>query len=360
MKPLGPSRFQRAREAAVAEARALFAIQSSDRPWQLPFAAAIASGVPIAVGAAVGQIQAGAIGAVAGLAALYLPATPLRQRLPLIAACTFGMFASFAAGLAAGGSGLAAIGVTSLVAVAAMWFCKINRLLPPGPLFMVMAAAIAAYLPVGGTSVAGTLGCFAMGCLWACAVAIGYSLYIVRLRPPVPIMPARAAERRSAAGDAVLTGAFVALSLAIAAMLDFAKPYWVPVSCLAVMQGMTLRASWNRNVHRMVGTAIGLGLTAVILPLAASPYAAVLAVFVLTYLIEAAVVRHYAFAAIFITPLTIILAESSAAGQSDLVDLMQARLIDTAVGALIGLLGALCLHHPGIRRPLDRLLSRLA
>ena len=173
MHHVGPSRCQRARQAAVAEARALLVIQRSDRPWQLPLAAAAASGVPIAVGAAAGEIQTGAIGAVAGLAALYLPATPLRQRIPLIAACTFGMFASFAAGLAAGGSGVAAIGVTSLVAVAAMWFCKVNRLLPPGPLFMVMAAAIAAYLPVGGNSGAGTLGYFAMGCLWAGAVAMG-------------------------------------------------------------------------------------------------------------------------------------------------------------------------------------------
>src|SRR3546814_8722819 len=46
----------------------------------------------------------------------------------------------------------------------------------------------------------------------------------------------------------------------------FEKAYWVPVSCLAVMQGVTLRASWSRNVHRIVGTVIGMGLTWLLLP----------------------------------------------------------------------------------------------
>lgn len=357
MKHRGPSPFHRARQAALAEAHALVAIQPSDRPWQLPLAAALASGGPIAAGAAVGEIHAGAIGPIAGLAALYLPATPLRQRIPLIIACATAMWASFAAGLAAAGSSAGAIGVTALVAIAAMWFCKVNRLLPPGPLFMVMAAAIAAFLPVGREPAGGALGYFAAGCLWACAVAVGYSLAIVRLRVPVPMAPVSPAERRSAAGDALLAGLFVALSLLVATMLALDKPYWVPVSCLAVMQGLTLRASWTRNVHRIVGTAIGLCLTALILPWTTSPWAAAATVLVLTWLIETAVVRNYAFAAMFITPLTIILAESSAAGQANLADLMSARLIDTAIGALIGLAGALCLHHPKFRRPFDRLLG---
>ena len=37
----------------------------------------------------------------------------------------------------------------------------------------------------------------------------------------------------------------------VAALLGLEKAYWVPVSCLAVMQGVTLRASWQRNVHRI-------------------------------------------------------------------------------------------------------------
>lgn len=355
---MGRLTLQQIKVALANECRALVKIQPSDRPWQLPFAAAISSGGPMAAGAASGHPAAGALGAVAGLSFLYLPATPLRQRIPLIIGCSFVMWASFATGLIAGGRPVAAILVTSGVAVAATWFCKVWRLMPPGPLFMVMAAAIAAFLPAMEGGLTRILGSFALGCLWACAVAVAYSLYIVRLRQPQPASRPGPAELRAAAGDSVLTGTFVALSLVLAAVLGFDRPYWVPVSCLAVMQGLTLRAAWNRNVHRMVGTAIGLGLTALIMPLMISASFVAVAVIGLTYLIETAVVRHYAFAAIFITPLTIILAENSSQGQASVAALMNARLVDTVVGALIGLAGAICLHHPAFRRPLDWLVSR--
>lgn len=156
----------------------------------------------------------------------------------------------------------------------------------------------------------------------------------------------------------MLTGMFFALSLVLAAALGFDRAYWVPVSCLAVIQGLTLRAAWNLNVHRMVGTAIGLGLTALNMPLMTSPWFVAVAVIGLAYLIETAVVRHYAFAAIFITPLTNILAENSSQGQASVAALMNTRLVDTVVGALIGLAGVICLHHLSFRRLLERLFSR--
>ena len=122
---------------------------------------------------------------------------------------------------------------------------------------------------------------------------------------------------------------------------------------------MTLRASWRRNVHHIVGTALGLGLTWLLLPLLTSSWAIALAVALLTFLIESAVVRHYAFATLFITPLTILLAESSSPNPVSSAMLMQTRLIDTVLGALIGLAGALCLHNRTVRRFAERGLAAI-
>ena len=36
------------------------------------------------------------------------------------------------------------------------------------------------------------------------------------------------------------------------------NPYWVPVSCLAVIQGMSLRAVWEKQLQRLLGASIGL------------------------------------------------------------------------------------------------------
>lgn len=340
------------------EVKALLSLQATARPWQLPVAAAISSGAPMAAGAVIGEMTAGALGAIAGLSVLYLPPVPLRQRVPLIIGCALAMLASFAIGSMVAGYTLAAILMISCVAGAAMMFCKAKLLVPPGPLFMVMACAIAAFAPLGAGSVGESVGYFAIGCLWACIVAVAYSIYIVRRHIPQQASPPTTAELRVSARDSVLTAVFVGTSLALAALLALDKPYWVPVSCLAVMQGLTLRASWNRNVHRMAGTAIGLILTALIMPLMDSSWVIVATVVALTYLIEIAVVRHYALAAIFITPLTIILAESNAVGQESTGALMNARLVDTVVGALIGLIGAVCLHHEKVRGVIDRTLFR--
>jgi hypothetical protein len=61
--------------------------------------------------------------------------------------------------------------------------------------------------------------------------------------------------------DALIIGLTVFLSLLLAEWLQLQRPYWVPVSCLAVLQGASLRAVWNRQFQRLLGTALGLLLT---------------------------------------------------------------------------------------------------
>lgn len=352
--------WARLRQAFLNEGKALLTIQPGNRPWQLPFAAALASGGPLIVGATTGQLAAGAIGAVAGLSFLYLPATGLHHRVPLIMASTFAMICSYALGLHVAGAPVYSILLIAAIAMAAMLFCKSYNLVPPGPLFMIMVAAIGAFSPAHPAGQAANLGTFTLGCIWACALAIAYSAYILRHRPPLPFTPPSDADLRAGVSDAIVTGLFVGVSLAVAAALEFDKAYWVPVSCAAVMQGLTLRASWSRNVHRIIGTVGGLAITWLLLRFTSNAWVVAAAVTILTFLIETAVVRHYAFAALFITPLTIILAESSGFDGQSVSALMTARLTDTIVGALIGLVGAVCLHSPRVRQAVQAIVFRRA
>ncbi len=43
------------------------------------------------------------------------------------------------------------------------------------------------------------------------------------------------------------------VSLAVAFILGFENPYWIPISCLAVMQGSSSRHIWLRAVQRIIG-----------------------------------------------------------------------------------------------------------
>ena len=86
----------------------------------------------------------------------------------------------------------------------------------------------------------------------------------------------------------------------------------------------------------MVGLLVAWGLVA--LPLTAWGIAAVMTA--LTVVIETLVVRNYGLAVVFITPLTIVLAEGARLGHDSPDALLQARLLDTVLGCVIGLLGA--------------------
>ena len=60
---------------------------------------------------------------------------------------------------------------------------------------------------------------------------------------------------------------------------------------------------------------------------------------VLAFVTEMLVVRHYGLAMIFVTPLTILLAEATQLGHETPAALLQARLFDTLLGSVVGLLG---------------------
>ena len=70
---------------------------------------------------------------------------------------------------------------------------------------------------------------------------------------------------------------------------------------------------------------------------------------ILVFIIETLVVRHYGFAVVFITPLTIFLADAALLGHNAPDAIIMARLLDTILGCVVGLAGGICLHSPRFR-----------
>ena len=65
----------------------------------MPFAAALATGLPLCVGAWFDRLDYGLVSSLGGLVFLYLPATPLSHRMVTLMACAFGMLACYTLGL---------------------------------------------------------------------------------------------------------------------------------------------------------------------------------------------------------------------------------------------------------------------
>ena len=331
------------------ELQHLTRFDSSDRRWQMPLAAALSSGLPLLIGAYFNHLAFGLVSSLGGLVFLYMPPTPMHHRMIATMACAFGMTACYALGLMGHFFAPILILILALIATLVTMICRFYRLGPPGSLFFIMTASIGAYTPVEPLQLPLLVGLLALGSLLACTIGFTYSVLTLRTLPPKPIPVITVANFDFVVVESIVIGVFVGISLAVAQLLQLSKAYWVPVSCLAVIQGASLRAVWTKQVHRIVGTGVGLLLAWALLLLPLGPWGMALAMMALAFITEVLVVRHYGVAVIFITPLTLLLAELATLGQSAPSEMIQARLIDTLLGCLIGFAGGLCLHHAGFR-----------
>ena len=147
------------------------AVRAERCPGSRGIRTARASGLPIFIGAAFGELGLGLAASLGGLVFLHLPATRLSHRMAWLMACAFGMTASHALGLL--GHLVPALVVPLLVTSTLS-------------LFFVMAAAIGAYSPVHGRDELMQVGAVALGTVLAVAIAFVYSLYIDVSRRGVP------------------------------------------------------------------------------------------------------------------------------------------------------------------------------
>lgn len=339
------------------EAEQYFKHTPSDRPWELPFAIALASGLPMMAGALLGDIRAGSLASIGAMTIIYMPRTKLDLRMAALMAAGFAMIACFALGQIGQLLPDLRVPLIALVALLVTLAVRFYRVAPPGPLFFVMAATIAAYAPAPLSQMPEKLGLFALGSLFSVAIAFIYSLHILRHRDPLPPEDRPTDIIGEVVADSIIIASITGLSLFAAELLDFDKPYWVAVSCIAVMQGANLRSVWNRKVQRILGTIVGLALTWMLFTAVREPWQLALAVIALLFVVETTIVRNYALAAIFITPLAITLAEAALSSITDPTALLIARLADTVLGAVFGLLGGVLTHSPAVRSRIVKVLQ---
>ncbi|MDY0395060.1 FUSC family protein [Virgibacillus halophilus] len=151
-------------------------------------------------------------------------------------------------------------------------------------------------------------------------------------------------------------GIVLTFAAIVAYSFDFSRSYWVPLSCAAVMSGMTTVATFHRTVQRTFGTIIGLLIASLILASVHNGLMIVLFILVLTFITELFIVRNYGVAAIFFTSSALIMAEY-ATQIHDFSFFATARLADILAGSLIGLAGTL-IGRRSVSNLLDHLIAK--
>lgn len=331
------------------EVRNLFRIKNTHRPWHMPLSAGIATSGPLFIGALSGHMAQATVASLAGLVFLYTLKTPLYHRMVALMACSFGMIVSFAFGAFTHLMPSLLPVILGVITMITTMIVRFYKLPIPGNFFFIVIATLAAYMPFKTEVLIQINGYFMLGTIWACLVAFLYGLSTIKFIKSEPITQIICDGFDEVAIDSVIAGMFVCLSVYLAHYIGFDKPYWVPISTLAILQGMTLRSKWTRQMQRIGGTFIGIVLTYFLLSMNLNGYKIALLIGVLTFLIEFSVVRNYGMASIFITPLTVYMAEMNGVIDGDAADLIVTRLLDIIFGSFVGFIGGICLHNVKFR-----------
>ncbi len=337
--------------------RPLLTLSDIKRPWGILAVVALSVGAPAFIGAWLDQFVTALLASMGGMVILYMRQTQIAHRMMTLAVCSFGFTVSFSVGLLTSFDPyLSAISLALTVFLATL-ICRFFSVPPPGSFFFILVACLAKILPFDLTLAAERTGILLFGCMGACLLALGYSVVQQHFLKKSAVVPVEAEDHRIAAIilEAAVIGLFVGGGYLFALLVNLQNPYWVPVSTAAIMQGATFRAIWHRNVQRIFGTIIGMGVTWVIFSLSPGIWELAALIMLLSFLIEVLITRNYGLAVIFITPLTVIFAEASLAS-ADTGQLILMRLLDIILGSSIGYVGGWVIHHPKLFHYLERLM----
>nr|WP_237465054.1 FUSC family protein [Leucobacter luti] len=314
--------------------------------------AAASMGVPLAVLTLLGREDLGLQAAVGAFLALFVAGAAARERAKVLPIVGVALFACAALGVALAPWPLwLAVGLV-VVAVGVSGLAFAFRLGPPGPVFFVLIYGLSGMI----TAVRDGERVSAPGTVLLTMLAGMVFSYLVALTPLL-----RRAERARPARPlrALLPGPWLGageqellLRVAVVAVLgtvisvvwlDPHRAYWTVSAGVAVVGLAAGRShALGRGLHRTAGTLLGAAVYLAIAPLGASPVALVLLLTALQFSIEIVVVRNYALALVFITPLVLLITGSAAGG--DPFASAGERVLDTAVGSALAI-GSALLHR---------------
>lgn len=280
-----------------------------------------------------------ALGALAALFGRFAPVG--RQRMRIVAICaallTLAVLLPSLASLL-GASPVVLVLVLALVAGGSTVAVAHWQLGGPGAVIIVFAAGAAlAPAPTLEAVLLRTLATAAGGALaWATCWLTD------PLRAPglagLRLPPAHVPSLRHVA----IAGARIALVAGLAALIAHAAswqhPAWAAIGATAVMQGGHLHVTMNRALQRMAGTVVGAFVVWAVLAQHPPFWAVVAAIVVFQFLTEVVIGFNYALGQITVTPMALLMTSLAAPAAS--ASMPVERVLDTILGAALGIVAA--------------------
>ncbi len=341
------------KEFAKQELKELFMLKPVNRHWSVPLLAALCVGTPLFIGLLLEEFASALTVSLAGLVILYMPThSNSVARMATLLICSFGFMVSYGLGVTFSFNPIISSVSFGIFSIIIHWISLLFKVKAPGNFFFIMLASMASGLPFSLEQIPQRIGLIAMGTMLACFFALVYSLIIKKpniLNETKYILDNVSLQKEANYVEAFIVGVFMFLSLLIGHLFALKNPYWIPISCLAVMQGATTYHIWRRGLYRIIGTVLGMALCWLILTNIKSPLGICIAIVLLQFSIESLITRNYTWAVLFITPMTILLSEVGSPIADVPTELIKSRLMDVCIGSILGAAGGWFLYHENLR-----------
>ena len=310
--------------------------------------AGIAVAVPLLILWAFGRLDLTAYATFGAFTALYGRNERYRLRIRSVTIAGAALLVCIAAGvvIAVLGEPLALLVPVLLVIVAGgILLASTFQLFPPLPLFFVFALLVCAAVPTPVAEIPLRLAIAVAAAAFSWLLTMS-GWVLRRITPDRNGGLLKRLQRRPAINRAAVRDPRVWLAVAqnvigvlvaggIALVFGLGHAYWAVVSVVAVIPPAGAAHSISRSLHRIVGTIVGVVVSALLLFWSPPPLFVIGVVVLSQVATEILVGRHYGAALVFITPLA--LCVSYLSRPVPLGGLVLDRVLETALGAGIGL-----------------------
>jgi hypothetical protein len=315
--------------------------------------AGVSVAVPLLVLFAIGRLDWSMYAAFGAFTSLYgrnhvhVPRAQMQSWVGLVlVGC---VVAGTATGISANRAWLA-VPIAAALAGGCTYLSELQDWHPPGALFAIFAYAGCASLPRTVDDLLPAIVVSGLSATFAVVVGnIGAFWRVHRGSEEPPVDARRSLEPDGLTRHLLRAVLAVGISGAIATGVGIGHPYWAMVSAVVPLVAKDVSRQLIRGVHRIVGTALGLGVSAVLLALDLTGPGLIAAIVALQVGAELLVGRNYAVALTCITPLALLMGQLVV--PQPIGVLLADRGIETVIGVVIGVLVGGFTRRSG---PLDR------
>ena len=252
--------------------------------------------IPLFFGLYIDNMKIGLTMSLSALIVVYLPIFgTLSERILTILACSFGFIFSYFLGLLFSFNHLISAIIFGLFSMIINWLTSYLKVKQPKAFFFIMLAASGSCIPHNLANIPKNVGLVSIGAIITSSIAILYSIFLVKNKKNnlANLQITLKKNKYTDIIESIILGFFMFISLEIGFLFNLNNPYWIPVSCAAVMQGATKYHIWQRVAQRILGTFFGLGLCWIILSLGKNNFTICLFIVILQFLLESLVPRNY-------------------------------------------------------------------